>query len=220
MWTASRQTAIRSRHCLCNSQPRFGRGVQRGLERLLGGIRTERLDRRQCGLKSGSNKFHGSLFEYHRNNKLTARNVFQNTPNQSSGRILPASRRNEFGFAGRPNSNGQDVLFRQPRHAPLVRTVTNLITVETPEFVNFMRTRFPSNISTALLTQFPVGDIGPITNPQTVARYMTHIAYYFHRLLRHRPFGNALRYAAAGRPFGASRRRATGCNGMCAWIGT
>src|SRR5262245_4968599 len=28
--------------------------------------------------KSGSNKFHGSLFEYHRNNKLTARNVFQN----------------------------------------------------------------------------------------------------------------------------------------------
>src|SRR5262247_2178561 len=49
--------------------------------------------------KSGSNKFHGSLFEYHRNNKLTARNVFQNTPNPNTGRILPASRRNEFGFS-------------------------------------------------------------------------------------------------------------------------
>src|SRR5215510_1003124 len=49
--------------------------------------------------KSGSNSRHGSLFEYHRNNKLTARNVFQNTANPLTGRVLPASRRNEFGFS-------------------------------------------------------------------------------------------------------------------------
>ncbi len=34
----------------------------------------------QMTTKSGTNQIHGSLFEYHTDNKLTARNVFQNTP--------------------------------------------------------------------------------------------------------------------------------------------
>jgi hypothetical protein len=124
--------------------------------------------------KSGSNKFHGSLFEYHRNNKLTARNVFQNTPNQFSGRIIPVSRRNEFGFSlGGPIQTDKMFFFGSLDMLRSSEAVTDLVTVETPEFVNFMRTRFPSNISTSLLTQFPVGDIGPITNPQTVARYLS-----------------------------------------------
>src|SRR5262249_11643335 len=55
--------------------------------------------------------------------------------------------------------------------------VTNLITVETPEFVNFMKTKFPNNVSTLLLTKYPVGDIGPITSPQTVAQYMAQLNF-------------------------------------------
>ena len=51
----------------------------------------------QITTKSGTNQIHGSLFEYHTDNKLTARNVFQNTPNPITGRIVPVSRRNEFG---------------------------------------------------------------------------------------------------------------------------
>ncbi|HKV38419.1 MAG TPA: carboxypeptidase-like regulatory domain-containing protein, partial [Blastocatellia bacterium] len=53
----------------------------------------------QAVTKSGTNEFHGSAFEYHQDNKLTARNVFQNTPDPLTGRILPVSRRNEFGGA-------------------------------------------------------------------------------------------------------------------------
>src|SRR5215831_3442803 len=124
--------------------------------------------------KSGSNKLHGSLFEYHRNNKLTARNVLQNMPNQSSGRIIPVSRRNEFGFSlGGPIITDKMFFFGGLDMLRSSEAVTDLITVETPEFVNFMKTRLPNNISTLLLTKYPVGDIGPITNPQTVARYMS-----------------------------------------------
>src|SRR5262249_39736549 len=46
-------------------------------------------------LKSGSNDFHGSLFEYHRNNKLQAKNVFASS--------TPHTVYNQFGgtFGGR-----------------------------------------------------------------------------------------------------------------------
>jgi hypothetical protein len=123
--------------------------------------------------KSGSNKFHGSLFEYHRNNKLTARNVLQNRPNEFSGRIVPVSRRNEFGFSlGGPIQTDKMFFFGSLDTLRSSEAVTDLVGVEAPEFVNFMKTRFPSNISTLLLTKYPVGDIGPITGAQTVAQYM------------------------------------------------
>jgi carboxypeptidase family protein/TonB-dependent receptor-like protein len=128
--------------------------------------------------KSGSNKFHGSLFEYHRNNKLTARNVFQNTPNPNTGRILPVSRRNEFGFSlGGPIQTDKMFFFGSLDTLRSSESVTNLITVETPEFVNFLKTRFPNNISTLLLTKYPVGDIGPISSAQTVAQYMDDLDF-------------------------------------------
>jgi Carboxypeptidase regulatory-like domain/TonB dependent receptor-like, beta-barrel len=123
--------------------------------------------------KSGSNKFHGSLFEYHRDNKLTARNVFQNTPDPNTGRILPVSRRNEFGFSlGGPIQTDKMFFFGSLDTLRSSEAVTNLITVETPEFVNFLKTRFPNNLSTLLLTKYPVGDIGPIRNAQIVAQYI------------------------------------------------
>ncbi|HEY6400150.1 MAG TPA: TonB-dependent receptor [Blastocatellia bacterium] len=128
--------------------------------------------------KSGGNTFHGSLFEYHRNNKLTARNIFQNTPNQFSGRILPVSRRNEFGFSlGGPIQKDKMFFFGGLDMLRSSEAVTDLITVETPEFVNFMKTRFPNNISTLLLTNYPVGDIGPISGAQTVAQYMAQLNF-------------------------------------------
>src|SRR5262249_54562857 len=50
--------------------------------------------------------------------------------------------------------------------------VTDLITLETPEFVNFLKTKFPNNVSTLLLTKYAVGDVGPFRSTQTVAQYM------------------------------------------------
>src|SRR5437588_5848465 len=51
----------------------------------------------QIVTKSGTNELHGSMFEYHTNNKLTSRNEFQNAPNPLTGRIIPVFRRNEIG---------------------------------------------------------------------------------------------------------------------------
>jgi len=123
--------------------------------------------------KSGSNKLHGSLFEYHQDNKLTARNVFQNTPDSITGRILPVSRRNEFGFSlGGPIQKDKMFFFGGLDTLRSSEAVTNLITLETPEFVNFLKTKFPNNVSTLLLTKYPVGDVGPIRDAQTVAQYI------------------------------------------------
>jgi carboxypeptidase family protein/TonB-dependent receptor-like protein len=125
--------------------------------------------------KSGSNSLHGSLFEYHRNNKLTARNVFQNTPSSITGRTLPVSRRNEFGFTlGGPIQKDKMFFFGGLDALRSSNNVTNRIIVETPEFVNFLRTNRPNNVSTTLLTKYPVGDIGPFEagSVQTVAQYM------------------------------------------------
>jgi Carboxypeptidase regulatory-like domain/TonB dependent receptor/TonB-dependent Receptor Plug Domain len=125
--------------------------------------------------KSGSNNFHGSLFEYHRNNKLTARNVLQNSPNRDTGRILPVSRRNEFGFSlGGPIQKEKMFFFGSLDMLRSAVTVTDRVTLETPEFVNFMKTNFPNNISTSLLTKYTVGDIGAFEagTVQTVSQVM------------------------------------------------
>jgi len=52
--------------------------------------------------KSGTNDFHGSLYEFNRNNAVQARNFFQRDPNfvNSQGKfIAPPFKRNEFGSA-------------------------------------------------------------------------------------------------------------------------
>lgn len=130
--------------------------------------------------KSGTNAFHGSLFEYHRNNKLTARNVFQNTPNSSAGRILPVSRRNEFGFSlGGPIQKDKMFFFGSLDTLRSSNTFTNRVIVETPEFVSFLKTNRPNNVSTKLLTQYPAGDIGALTpgSVETVAQVMAGLGF-------------------------------------------
>jgi hypothetical protein len=47
--------------------------------------------------KTGTNDYHGSLFWFHRNNKLTSRTFLQSTPNALTGRTIPVSNRNDFG---------------------------------------------------------------------------------------------------------------------------
>ena len=63
----------------------------------------------QAVTKSGTNHFHGSLFEYHQDNALTALNHLQ-----PSNTKLDATRRNEFGGSvGGPHPAGQDVRLLQ-----------------------------------------------------------------------------------------------------------
>jgi hypothetical protein len=50
--------------------------------------------------KSGSNRWHGDMFEYLRNNHLDARNFFESPTSLLGGHRLPPFQRNNFGAAG------------------------------------------------------------------------------------------------------------------------
>ena len=120
--------------------------------------------------KSGTNMFHGSLYEYHRDNKLTARNIFQNTPNPITGHILNPFRRNEFGGSlGGPIKKDSTFFFFSWDQVRATNSDAFASTAETSDFVNFMKTNFPNNISTSLLTKFtPV--VNGLNSFQTVAQ--------------------------------------------------
>jgi hypothetical protein len=110
----------------------------------------------QVTTKSGTNGFHGSLFEYHTNNKLTARNVFQNSPDPVSGRLLPVFRRNEFGGSfGMPIVKDHTFVFGSYDDLRSSQASSSLQTAETPQFTDFMKARYPNNIATQLLTSYP-----------------------------------------------------------------
>ena len=127
----------------------------------------------QITTKSGTNELHGSLFEYHTDNKLTARNVFQNTPNPISGRIVPVSRRNEFGGSlGFPIRKDHTFVFGSYDQLKSAQAFTSRYTVETPDFADFMKANFPNNIATHLLTSYP-GTVAASGSPITVAAEMT-----------------------------------------------
>lgn len=103
----------------------------------------------QAVTKSGTNNFHGSLFEYHQDNKLTAANFFD-------AGFVPVYRRNEFGGSvGGPFIKNKLFGFFSWDQKRASTPATLTYTLETPDFVNFMKTNFPNNLSTKLLTTFP-----------------------------------------------------------------
>jgi hypothetical protein len=117
----------------------------------------------QAVTKSGSNKLHGSLFEYHTDNKLTSRNEFQNTKDPLTGRYFPVSRRNEFGGAvGGPIQKDKMFFFFSWDQLISAQATTIQQTVEDPDFVNFMKTNFPNNLSTHLMTTYPASIQGVV----------------------------------------------------------
>jgi hypothetical protein len=123
--------------------------------------------------KSGSNEMHGSLFEYHTDNKLTTRNVFQNSPSPITGRILPVFRRNEFGGSlGFPVRKDHTFVFGSYDQLRSSQATTGLTVVETAELTSFMKAQYPNNIATKLLTSYP-GAAAPNAAPVTVAAEMT-----------------------------------------------
>lgn len=126
----------------------------------------------QIVTKSGTNALHGSLFEYHTNNKLTARNVFQNSPDPVTSRLLPVFRRNEFGGSiGFPIRKDHTFAFGSYDELRSSQGTASLRTVETPQFTDFMRANYPNNIATKLLGSYPP-QIGANSAPRTVAAVM------------------------------------------------
>ena len=106
--------------------------------------------------KTGTNEFHGSLFEYHQDNRLYAHNTFESS--------VPVFRRNEFGGSvGGPILKNKMFGFFSwdQKRASNPNVLSN--NIETQDFVSFLKTNFPNNLSTQLLTKYPatVGTIVP-----------------------------------------------------------
>jgi hypothetical protein len=111
--------------------------------------------------KSGTNDHHGTLSEFHTDNQLTSRTVFQSA--------VPVFRRNEFGFtAGGPAVKNRTFLFGSYYRLASSASQTDVVPVETPQFVSFLKHNYPNNISTKILTTAVPGAY-PVTNFLTVA---------------------------------------------------
>lgn len=83
--------------------------------------------------KSGTNEFHGTAFEFHRNDNLDARNFFMRAgPGQPRRSELPELKRNQFGFsAGGPVKKDQTFFFVTYEGLRLKEGVARLGTVPT-----------------------------------------------------------------------------------------
>ena len=125
----------------------------------------------QVFTKPGTNEWHGSLSEYHTDNALTARTIFQSCPSGEAGcRAIPAFRRNEFGgTVGGPILKDKLFVFGGAFGLRSSNATTDVATVETPQFVQFVQTNFPNNLASAFFSQAPPG-INPTSNFQTVAQ--------------------------------------------------
>ena len=90
--------------------------------------------------KSGTNDWHGTLSEFHTDNALTARTVFQSS--------IPASRRNEYGFTvGGPVIKNKTFIFGSYYGLSTSTASTSVVREETPEFAQFVQSNFPNSMA-------------------------------------------------------------------------
>jgi hypothetical protein len=110
----------------------------------------------QAVTKSGTNQFHGSLFEYHTDNDMQA------VPFGLTASSIAVSRRNEFGGSiGGPIQKDKMFAFFSWDQLKSAAASTLNGQVETADFVTFMTTNFPNNLSSQLMTKFPVSRPNP-----------------------------------------------------------
>jgi hypothetical protein len=110
--------------------------------------------------KSGSNSFHGTAGYYHTDNHLTSRNsVFQPT--------VPVFQRNEAnGTVGGPIVKNKLFFFTS---VDVLRSGVGSSfssSAVTPDFVNYIQTHFPNNVSNTLVTNYP-SQLVPLSNGLT-----------------------------------------------------
>lgn len=98
--------------------------------------------------KSGTNDFHGALWEYFQNNTLTARNFFDVVK-------VPVYRRNQFGAAfGGPLIRNRTFFFLTYEGTRASGGTTTAATTETPQFRDYIVNKYPNSIAAKLMTEF------------------------------------------------------------------
>src|SRR5437764_3872359 len=97
------------------------------------------------------------MSEFHTDNKLTARTEFQFCPSGSTGcRAIPAFRRNEFGGTlGGPIIKNKLFAFGGIFLLRSSNATTQLATVETPQFAQFVAANFPNSIANSFFKAAP-----------------------------------------------------------------
>src|SRR5712664_2243001 len=125
----------------------------------------------QVFTKPGTNEVHGTLSEYHTDNALTARTIFQFCPaGNTACRPIRAFRRNEFGGTlGGPILKNKLFVFGGAFGLLSSTATTQVATVETPQFVQFVQTNFPNNLANTFFKQAPPAVL-PTANIITVAQ--------------------------------------------------
>ena len=124
----------------------------------------------QVFTKGGTNNFHGTASEYHTDNVLSARTIFQYCPPDSPGcRAFPAFRRNEFGGTfGGPIVKDKLFFFIGAFGLKSSNASTSVATVETPQFTDYVKTHFPDSLANTFFAQAPATT--PTSNILTVAQ--------------------------------------------------
>jgi len=114
--------------------------------------------------KSGTNKFHGMVSEFHTDNALQARTEFET--------VVPKTVRNDFGGTiGGPIWKNRTFFFGSLFWERSVQGETLVENVETPEFTQYVQQNYPNNIGTQFLTQAPPG-VAPTYNFLNVAQVL------------------------------------------------
>src|SRR5580704_6803433 len=125
----------------------------------------------QVFTKPGTNNFHGTVSEYHTNNVLTSRTEFQSCPQASVGcRAFPAFRRNEYGGTfGGPIIRDKLFFFVGAFGLASSNATTDVATVETQDFVQFVQQNFPNSLANTFFKQAPPPSY-PTSNILTVSQ--------------------------------------------------
>lgn len=112
--------------------------------------------------KSGTNQYHGTLSEFHTDNALTSRTIFQTA--------IPVSRRNEYGFtAGGPIIKNRTFIFGSYYGLNTSTSSTAVVREETPQFASFVQSNFPNSMAARYFKLDPPL-LYPTTSISTVAQ--------------------------------------------------
>ncbi len=123
----------------------------------------------QVYTKSGTNNLHGTISEFHTDNALTSRTIFQNT--------IPAFRRNEYGGTlGGAVVKDKTFLFGSYYRLSSSNSQTDVVTAETQQFVQYLQQYYPNNVSTKILTSAPIGAY-PVTGSVTAGQLVSSSRY-------------------------------------------
>lgn len=135
----------------------------------------------QVFTKPGTNNFHGTVSEYHTDNLLTARKETQPkcAPDAIGCRAFPAFRRNEYGGTlGGPIIKDKLFFFIGAFGLASSNATTDVATVESQQFVQFVQTNFPNSLANTFFKQAPPPAY-PTANLQTVAQVQVNNPGFF-----------------------------------------